>query len=229
MVKQDRTFIRALTLAALLALPTLYPAASGADNPHAKWDRDIKAFEASDRTNPPPSRAIVFVGSSSIRMWKTLAEDFAPIPVINRGYGGSEMDDSLFFIDRLVLQYQPRQVVVYAGDNDLANGKSPERVADDFKAFVKKVREALPETRVAYIAVKPSPARAKLIEPMRQTNRLIAQFTATDTALSFIDVFNPMLGKDGKPREELFIADKLHLNRKGYALWTSLVGPHLLK
>ena len=199
----------------------------GADAAHAKWEPEIQAFEASDRTNPPPQGAILFVGSSSIRMWKTLAEDFKGIPVINRGFGGSQMEDSVYFAARIVLLYRPKQIFVYAGDNDLANGKTPEQILTDFKALVSRVEQRLPETRIAYIAIKPSPSRWKLAGKMREANRLIAAFTRTDRRLVFVDVFTPMLDDKGEPREDLFVGDKLHLNKKGYDLWTSLIRPML--
>jgi lysophospholipase L1-like esterase len=217
-----------MILLCLLAFTTAFPnAGNSADTSPAQWERDIQAFEMADKTNPPPAGAILFVGSSSILMWKSLAHDFAGLPVINRGFGGSQMADSLFYADRIVLPCRPRQVVVYAGDNDLAAGKTPEQILNDFEAFVAKVHRALPETRVAYIAVKPSPSRWKLVERMRETNRLIAQFARANPGLDFIDVFTPMLGSDGQPRPELFAADKLHLNEKGYQLWTATVRPFL--
>jgi lysophospholipase L1-like esterase len=214
-----------LALGLLPLLPTLTKAAA---SPPLDWERDIQAFETADQTNPPPRSAILFVGSSSIRLWKSLAADFSGLQVINRGFGGSQMSDCVRYADRLVLPYRPRQVVVYAGDNDLAAGKSPQQVLDDFRAFVARVRGALPETRISYIAIKPSPARAKLMESMRQTNRLIAQYAQAQPGVQFIDVFTPMLGEDGQPRPELFAPDKLHLNEKGYDLWTATVRPYVL-
>lgn len=221
-----RSFPRsAVALILLVALRLTH----AADKSPTRWEHDVQSFEAADRTNAPPKGGIVFVGSSSIRLWRTLAEDFKGIPVINRGFGGSEMEDSAYYADRLVLAYQPRQVLVYAGDNDLAGGKAPERILSDFKAFVAKVHQARPETRIDYIAVKPSPSRWHLAEQVRQTNRLIADYTKTDKRLGFIDVFTAMLAEDGKPREDLFVADRLHMNAKGYAIWTSLVRPVLLR
>ena len=192
-----------------------------------KWEKEIRAFEAADRTNPPPQNAILFVGSSSIVRWKTLARDFPEFQVVNRGFGGSQMADSLAFVERIVLPYRPRQVVVYAGDNDLAAGKSPEQVFLDFQAFVKKIHTALPKTRIAYLAIKPSASRWRLVEEMKRANRLVAEFARQDERLAFIDTFTPILGDDGKPREDLFEADKLHLNAKGYAVWVPIVRPFL--
>ncbi len=204
--------------------------ACGALAPSSKssqWESAIRDFEAQDKTNPPPKGSIVFVGSSSIRMWKTLPEDFRELPVVNRGFGGSQMIDSIQFADRIVLPYQPRQVVVYAGDNDLAAGKKPEEVAQDYQAFVQKIRAILPETIITYISVKPSPSRWRLRDSVREVNRRIAHLTEGDRRLQFVDVFTPMLGPNGEPRPELFLKDQLHMNRQGYELWTAALRPYL--
>jgi lysophospholipase L1-like esterase len=192
-----------------------------------RWDNEIRAFEASDRTNPPPQNAILFIGSSSIRRWKTLAEDFAGYPVINRGFGGSQLADSVAFAERIVLPYRPRQIVLYAGDNDLAAGLAPSQVLADLQAFVRKVHATLPKTRIAFIAIKPSPSRWRLADRIREANRLVAEATRANESLAFIDVFTPMLGPEGKPRSDLFLVDELHLNAAGYRLWASLVRPYL--
>lgn len=193
----------------------------------AKWEKDIAAFEAGDRLQAPPRQAILFLGSSSIRLWKTLAEDFPEWRVINRGFGGSQVADSLAYVDRLVLPYQPRQIVFYAGDNDLAAGKTPKQVAADFRAFVGKVRKALPQCRISYIAIKPSPSRWQLEKQGREANQRIARWMRGRKRLDFIDVWTPMLGADGRPRAELFVQDRLHLNAEGYRLWAGLVRPCL--
>ena len=193
-------------------------------NPSAKWEATIRKFEDADEKQMPPKQAILFVGSSSIRLWD-LEKSFPGRQVINRGFGGSEVADSLHFADRIVTKYEPRQIIMYAGDNDVAHNKSPETVARDFRQFVKKVRAELPDVAIAYIAIKPSLARWKLAEPMKQANALIAQQCQTDENLEYIDIWNPMLGEDGKPRPELFRNDGLHLNNKGYALWKSIVEP----
>jgi lysophospholipase L1-like esterase len=191
-----------------------------------KWEPEIQQFEKSDKEDPPPKGAVLFVGSSSIRMWKDLAQDFPGIKVINRGFGGSEIADSTFFVDRIVTPYLPEMIVFYAGDNDLSNGKTPQQVLDDYKAFVSRVRNKLPTTEIAFISIKPSPARVSIIDQMRHANALIRTYSSHDKNLVFIDVFAPMLGKDGKPRPELFGPDKLHMNREGYDLWKSVVAPY---
>ncbi len=193
-------------------------------NPSAKWESTIRKFEDADEKKLPPKNAILFVGSSSIRLWD-LEESFPGHRVINRGFGGSEVADSLYFADRIVTKYQPRQVIMYAGDNDVAHDKSPETVARDFRQFVKKVRAELPGVSIGYIAIKPSLKRWNLAEPMKQANALIERQCKKDDKLEYIDVWNPMLGEDGKPSPELFRNDGLHLNDKGYALWKSIVEP----
>lgn len=200
--------------------PTVAP-----DADVARWEPDIQAFEAADQVAPPAPGGVVFVGSSSIRMWETLEEDFPGIPVVNRGFGGSEMADALHFADRIVLPYQPRTVVVYAGDNDLWNGKSPQQVFQGFRALVQRIHHELPETPMAFIAVKPSIARWSMVDRVEQTNALVAAYAAAEPLVEFIDTATPMLGDDGTPRPELFLDDNLHLSAEGYRLWTSIVEP----
>ncbi len=192
-----------------------------------RYDAQISQFEEQDRQNPPPKDAVLFLGSSSIRRWQDLADDFPDLQVINRGFGGSRIADSIHFLDRIVIPYRPRLIVFYAGENDIAGGLTPEQVFEDYKEFVTRVRRALPRTRIAFVSLKPSPSRAKHLEAFRQANELIRQYTTTHRRLSFIDVFTPMLGPDGQPRPELFVADRLHLNRQGYDLWKTIIAEHL--
>ena len=212
---KSRLALTALGLAALLPLP-----ASAAP---ARWAETIDKFTQADATKPPPAGGVVFVGSSSIVRWKTLAQDFPGVPVINRGFGGSQLEDSVFYADRVVIPYRPHTVVVYAGDNDLNAGKTPETVHADFKAFVAKVHAALPQTRIVYIAIKPSPSRWKIRDQGLRANALIAADCAKDPRLRFVDVWQPMLDRNGDPRCELFVTDQLHLNDAGYAIWKPLV------
>jgi lysophospholipase L1-like esterase len=198
------------------------PAAKPAD----RWEAAIARFEALDKQKPPPKDGILFVGSSSIVGWN-VEKSFPGLPVINRGFGGSQIADSVRYADRIVLPHQPKIVVFYAGDNDLASGKNPQQLLADYRAFVKKIHDALPKTRIVYIAVKPSIARWKLVEKVREANALIRAAAEKDPRLVFIDVDKPMIGADGKPRGELFKPDGLHLNADGYKLWNELVGPHL--
>ena len=217
-----------LLLIALLAHATGPRLASAQSSPgESKWEKEIAAFEAADRTNAPPKKAVLFLGSSSIRLWKTLAQDFPKQKVINRGFGGSQISDSVEFAGRIVLPYQPRLIVFYAGGNDINAGKPPEQVFADFKAFVEKVHAGLPKTKIAYISSAPNPARWTQIEKVRALNQLIADYIKRNKKLAYIDVHTRMLGPDGQPLPDIYVADKLHMNAKGYALWTVVVGPYL--
>jgi len=195
--------------------------------PANKWEPDIRKFEEADRQSAPPKGAVVFVGSSSIRRWTDLASDFPDTKVINRGFGGSELADSTYFADRIVIPYQPRMIVLYAGDNDLAAGKTPQQVFDNYKAFVSHVRGKLPNVKIAFISIKPSLARVKLMDQMRTANSLIREYSAKGKNLVFIDVFTPMLNAEGQPRPEIFIQDGLHTNREGYDIWRKVIAPYL--
>ena len=202
------------------------PAQTGTDKAAgSRWEKEISAFEAKDKTNPPPKGAILFVGSSSIRKWTTLAQDFPGKQIINRGFGGSEIADSVEFADRIIIPYAPRTMVFYAGDNDLAAGKSPETVFADFQALLKKIHDKLPETRVIFISIKPCPLRWRLRDKVREVNQKIAAIK--DDKLIFVDVYPAMIGPDGKPKPDLFLKDGLHPSAKCYQLWAKLIAPHL--
>ena len=188
---------------------------------------EILAFEASDRAARPATGGIVFVGSSSIRLWRTLASDFPGLPVLNRGFGGSTMPEAIHYLPRLVLVHRPRTIVVYEGDNDLTLNWGPQQVAADYLKFVRVVRDALPATRIIFISVKPSPSRWHLVDQQREVNRLVRGIAARDTLQTFVDVFTPMLGANGRPRPELFVADSLHMTPAGYVVWRAQLAPHL--
>jgi lysophospholipase L1-like esterase len=211
-------------LSALAQAPAAVPPAKGAVS---KWEKAIAAFEASDRTNPAPKNAILFIGSSSIRLWKTLAKDFPEHRVINRGFGGSQIADSVEFAERIVFPYEPRLIVMYAGGNDLNAKKSPEQVLADFKAFVEKTRAKLPKTRIAFISIAGNPARWAQIEQVRAANKLVADYCKAGDNLGYIDTHSQMLGADGQPLPDIFVADRLHMNEKGYLIWKRVVAPHL--
>jgi lysophospholipase L1-like esterase len=192
-----------------------------------KWEKEISAFEAADKQSPPPTGAVLFTGASGIRMWKTLAEDFPDQQVLNRGFGGSGIVDAVTYADRIVIPYKPRLVVIQAGGNDINGGRSPEQVFDDFKAFVEKVHAKLPDTRIAYLSMNPSPARWQQREKQQQGNELIKAYVAAGKNLDYINFWDAMLGPDGQPREDLFIKDRLHNNAEGYKIRADVVRPHL--
>ena len=214
-------------LFAVLAWLALGAAAALAQPATNQFEGEIRAFEAADKTNPPPKQAVLFIGSSSIRLWKTLTRDFPEYPVINRGFGGSQIADAIHYASRIVTPYDPRLIVFYAGGNDINAGKSAETVFADFQRFVQIVHQQSPRARVTYISIAPNPARWSQVDRVREANRLIEQFTRTDSRLSFINVFPRMLGPDGQPRPEIFVEDKLHMNAEGYKLWTEMVRQHL--
>ena len=218
----------------MAACAQLPPSASVAPTPatlaaQARWKPELDAFATADRAQPPAPGGVLFVGSSTIRMWTRLAQDFPQQPtVINRGFGGSTLTDCALLADTLVLRYRPRQVLVYGGDNDLAEGHTPQQVLADFQRLVGTVRAALPEARIAYISIKPSPSREALTPKMREANAAIAGWLKTVPRSDYIDVFTPMLDAGGRPRPELFIADQLHMTDAGYRLWQSVIGPYLV-
>jgi lysophospholipase L1-like esterase len=207
----------------LILLSAVYLSAAAQPN---RFEKEISRFETRDAESPPSAHPILFVGSSSIRLWD-LAESFPGVDLLNRGFGGSKIADSVYFCDRIITKYQPRLIVFYAGDNDIASGMSPEQVRDDFQALVNKIRASLPETKLVYISIKPSIQRWKLVDQGRKANRLIKELCDADPLLEFVDVEPVMLGADGQPRKELFVKDGLHLSKQGYAEWTKLVTPYL--
>jgi lysophospholipase L1-like esterase len=213
--------LTAISQAIVLAQPT------ATDKPD-KWENDIAAFEAQDAKSPAPKSAILFVGSSSIRLWN-LKESFPDRRTINRGFGGSELADSARYAKRIILPHQPRIVVLYAGDNDIAGGKTPKQVFSDFRDFIAVVQGKSAETKIIYIGIKPSIKRWALIDKIREANHLIREHIAQQKSdkLVFIDIEKPMLGADGQPRADLLQEDGLHLNKEGYLIWARLLRPEL--
>src|SRR6059036_1982948 len=194
-----------------------------------KWEKEIAAYEQLDRTNPPPKGGLLFIGSSTIRLWKTLAQDFPEHRVINRGFGGSEIADATHFAERIIFPYKPRTVFLRAGGNDLWAGKTPEQVFADFKEFVAKIHSKLPETEIAFISLSPSIARWKQADKEKAVNTLIEEYVRRIPRLKYIETYPMPLGPDGQPRPELFVADKLHFNAEGYKLLAERVRPYLPK
>ncbi len=199
--------------------------------PHdfAKWEKAITAYEAKDRENPPKPGGIVFIGSSTILRWKTLAEDFPNHNVINRGFGGSEVIDSTDFADRIVIPYKPKMVFLRAGGNDIHAGKSAEQVFNDVKEFVTKVRGALPETEVVFISLSPAPSRWEERDENKKLNRLVEEYAKQTPGVKYIETYDMTVTPDGQPREELFVQDRLHFNAEGNKLLAERVRPYLPK
>lgn len=195
----------------------------------AVWEKEISVFEAADQTNPPPKHAVLFLGSSTIRLWKTLAQDFPNVPVINRGFGGSEIVDATHFAERLVFPYEPKQIIFRSGGNDLQNGKCAEDVCNDFKAFVSTIHTKLPKTEIVFLSWNHSPARWSSAGRERALNQLVAAFAKTQKHVKFLDVSDLSLDANGQPRPELFLNDKLHFNADGYKLLVARVRLALMK
>ena len=194
-----------------------------------KWEKTIAAFETADKTTPPPANGIEFVGSSTMVKWKTLAEDFAGLPVFNRGFGGSQSADVLYYLDRVVLAYKPKTIVFYAGDNDLAQGKTAEQVIATWKELMAKMTKALPESKIIYLSIRPSVKREALLDTQKQVNAGIKALIEGQKNVQYVDLMPALVGPDGKARADLLVEDKLHLNAEGYKVLTAIVKPLLSK
>ena len=180
-----------------------------------RFEPEIRAFETSDRAAMPAPGGIVFVGSSSIRRWTSLAADFPGLSVLNRGFGGSTFPEANHYASRLVLPYRPRTIVLYEGDNDIATGRTPQQVLADYHEFVRLVRGTLPSARIVVVGIKPSPSRWQFADAQREANRLVRDAVAADTLQSYVDVFAPMLAASGRPEPSLFVSDSLHMTPAG--------------
>lgn len=199
----------------------------GAD-PATKWEPAVLAIEKKDKESPPPQGGTLFVGSSTFTKWKELEADFKALKAINRGFGGSMISDISYYADRIIAAYKPRCIVLYGGDNDVTK-KSADQVFADYKGLVEKVRKALPEAKIYFISIKPSPSRVKVWDEAKKVNQLVRDYAAQTAGLGYIDIVPVMLGADGKPRPELFLKDMLHMNRAGYELWIPIIKAALEK
>lgn len=220
-------FMRLLPFPATLALSFLavFLLTASAQEKEHRFEKDIQAFEKADAATPVAADSVLFVGSSSIRMWKTLAEDFPDAAVINRGFGGSEISDQLHFFDRIIPIYKPRKIVMFCGENDIWRDESPEAVYADFRTFVDRASKALPGVPIGFIELKPSPARSSKWAAYQKCNGLIRAYCKDQPLLRYFDVSVDMLDDNGAPRTELFLKDQLHMTREGYRLWAERVRP----
>ncbi|HXP80608.1 MAG TPA: SGNH/GDSL hydrolase family protein [Verrucomicrobiae bacterium] len=209
-----------------LALRSFLPAVSAQG-----WEPAIRDFEEQDKVHPPKPGCIVFAGSSSFRFWDTLVSDMKPLDVVNRGFGGSEFSDLDMYAQRIVVAYHPRAVVVYEGDNDLAEGssKTPEMVANDFRKFVQAVHAALPDTWIYILSIKPSKLRWNQWPQMKAANKLMQDYAATQKNVQYIDIATFMFDANGNLPADLFKSDGLHPTAKLYAMWTAIIKPILLQ
>jgi len=197
----------------------------------APFSDEIQAFKKQDSINPPPKNAVVFVGSSSFRKWTDLQKAFPYFTIINRGFGGSTLPDVIRYANDIIIPYQPLQVVIYAGDNDLASSDTVTAFAvfRRFKELFQLIRSQLPSTSIVFVSIKPSPSRERLMPRMTVANTLIKRFLEDQPHAAFVDVYHLMLDDKGKPRKELFLEDDLHMNDKGYAIWQKAIKPYLLR
>lgn len=212
-------------LAAAIGLTTLAPAAH-AQQPAAPSDRfetNVLAYEAADRTAPPPTGAILLAGDSQFYRWSTLHEDLPGYTIVNRGIDSLQTSDLVRYADRLVLPYRPRLIVLHVGGNDVNNGKSPQQILDDFRTFVAQVRGAMPDVPIAFSSITPGPGRWEQAARRKATNDLVEAYVATQPNLLFIDLWDAMLTADGQPREDLWVADRVHPNHAGYLLRVAIM------
>jgi len=209
----------------LVSLPAA--AQQSSDSSSLAFEDEIEAFERADRQQMPPEDAILFVGSSSIKKWTTLKQDFPQKEIINRGFGGSQFSDLLEYANRIVYPYKPRQIFVYEGDNDLYAGNSPQQVLEDFQTFVSQTKHKLPQTSIVFISIKPSIARNDLLDKMAKANKLIQTYIQNIEQVQYVDIFTKMLDKDGKVRSDMLSKDNLHMNAKGYEMWRNAIRPYL--
>ncbi len=194
------------------------------------WEASIRSFEAQDRLEPPTRGMIVFTGSSSFTLWSTMERDLAPLPVLNRGFGGARMQDVVHYADRVILPYQPRAVVLFAGTNDIAWPKpaTAQQVYEGYLAFLQCIQAKLPETPIYFVAITPTPSRWEYWSVVQEANRLIEEHTLSDACLHFINLTDQLLGPDGKPDCSLYRLDQLHPNQKGYKKWTAVIKRRLM-
>ena len=193
----------------------------------ADWSPELKAFARDDAAHPSPPNVVLFIGSSSIQLWDTMAADFPDVRVRNRGLGGAQISDLLVHFDRLVLPHQARLIVFYAGTNDLAAGKSPEQVAADFREFCARVHAALPAARVLCLSAQLNPARWALRDKFTLLNLYFAAYCTADPRRLYVETNVPMLTPEGNARSGFFREDQLHLSPAGYAVWRRLLTPLL--
>jgi lysophospholipase L1-like esterase len=207
----------------LLALP----AAATEPPPASRFEKQVRLYEAADQVSPPPAGAILLAGDSQFFRWKTYREDLAGYTVVNRGIDSFQTSDLVQFTDRLVLPHQPRLIVLHVGGNDVHNGKSAERVLADFKAFVARVHAVLPRVPIYFSSITPGPGRWDEAAQRQATNQLIRDYIATQPDLKFIDLWAAMLTPEGKPREDLWVEDRVHPNHAGYLIRVGLMRPLL--
>ena len=222
----SRRYVALFALCAAAA-PAQQAAPQKASDSPARFASAIEAFLQSDRTAPPPQQSILFIGSSIFRLWKNLTTQMAPLPVFNRAFGGSRTADVLHYMDEIVLPYQPKVIVYYCGSNDVNPGLPAAGIAGNFRKFVERVHDKLPETRVIYVAIQRAPEKRKHWDVVDEANTLAKEYCGRDRRLTFVDLNPALFGADGDPRLDLYLADKLHFHEPAYVEFTKLLRPVL--
>ncbi|MCL6523061.1 MAG: G-D-S-L family lipolytic protein [Thermoflavifilum sp.] len=222
--------MRRLILLAILCVCAFLSNTTHAQQENWPFENEIRQFQHQDSLQTPPEHAILFIGSSSFRMWKTLPKDFPEFTIINRGFGGSTLPDIIHYAHQIIFPYQPKQIIVYGGDNDAASSSTitVDSIYNRFVRLFYLVREKLPNTKISFVSIKPSPRRQHLMPLMDAANWKIQQFLAHQPRADFIDVYHLMLDEKGLPRKDLFLDDGLHMNRQGYVIWINAIKPHLI-
>ena len=218
--------MRKLLLSLVILLPGIHTIAQEAP----KFWNEILAYKKADSVEAPKKSAILFVGSSSLRLWKDVADYFPGYDIVNRGVGGSTLPDIIRYSYDIILPYKPKQVIIYCGENDMASGEvKAEEVLRRFKTLYGIIRTNLPDAYIHFISMKPSPSRSRVFDEMKKANAMIKNFLQNQKKTGYIDVFNAMLDNNGKPKAEIFLEDQLHMNASGYAIWKKAIVPHLVK
>jgi lysophospholipase L1-like esterase len=214
----------------LLALTNSFFFSSCSQKADMPFYDEIQDYKREDKDSFPPKNAILFVGSSSFRMWKDVKDYFPGYTIINRGFGGSGLNDAIRYADDIIIPYKPKQIVIYTGENDIAGGNvTSTEILQRFTELFNIIRSKLPNTSIVFVSIKPSPSRIKFQRVIEDANIMIRQFLSGYPKTVYVDVYHPMLNEDGSPRKELFLEDDLHMNPKGYEIWKNAIAPHLIK
>ena len=212
---------------ALLAFATSAAAQQAPVDLAARFAQRVAAYEAADTVTPPPAGAILLAGDSQFDRWKTFQEDLPGFTLVNRGIDSFQTADLIQYADRLIVRYKPRMVVLHVGGNDINRGKSPEQLLADTKTLVAKIRAGLPGVPIAWSSTTPGPARWAQAPQRKAANALVKKWIATEKGLTFIDLWDAMLTPDGQPREDIWVADRVHPNHEGYLIRVRLTTPVL--
>lgn len=213
----------------VLALAILNLSGTAQQLQQVRFADQIEVFLKNDQTNPPPQNAILFVGSSIFRRWGKLTEQMAPLPVFNRAFGGSRTAEVLHYMDKIVLPYKPKIIAYYCGSNDINAKVTPQQIADNFQQFVTRVHQELPNTKIFFVSINRAPEKMDKWAQVDEANKLVQAFCATNQRLGYIDVNPALFDKEGKPRLELYLPDKLHFQEPAYVEFTAIIKPILTK